>query len=316
MLIRDLIAFKRNNTVVTVKPHKSLRDAAREMVTHNIGALIVTDDDDYLVGVISERDLVRALTLFDTGLVEIPVSEVMTRTVITCEPQNSASDILATMNKNKIRHIPVLENGNLTGVVGLRELDRAYRHLQSQALTDELTGLSNRRHFLQHLRQELSSYGRYGNPFSVAMLDIDHFKKVNDTFGHAAGDQVLKALADMLGQKLRLIDVAGRLGGEEFAILFPNTEMTEAEIACRRLLADLRDEKIQTDAGTISITMSIGLTASAATVGDGETLLKIADALLYEAKAAGRDCVITDHSNPDVTVDKTAIQSVGSKTIN
>ncbi len=316
MLIRDLLAYKRNNTVVTIMPNKSLRDAAREMVTHNIGALIVTDDAGFLVGVLSERDLVRALTLFDAGLVEIPVSEIMTRAVITCEPHNSASEVLGVMNKNRIRHIPVTEDDKLLGVIGLRELDRAYRHLQSQALTDELTGLSNRRHFLQHLRQELSAYSRYGNPFSVAMLDIDHFKKVNDTYGHAAGDQVLVALADLLGNKLRLIDIAGRLGGEEFAILFPNTELPEAEKACQRLLKGIREEKIQTDAGLLSVTMSAGLTVSTANVGNGEALLKIADTLLYEAKAAGRDRVVSDLTSTNMQLEEVASQQIGSKTIN
>ena len=316
MLIRDLIAYKRNNAVYTITPNKSLRDAAREMVTHNIGALIVTDDSGFLVGVLSERDLVRALTLFDAGLVEIPVSEIMTRAVITCEPHNTASEVLGVMNKNRIRHIPVTEGDKLVGVVGLRELDRAYRHLQSQALTDELTGLSNRRHFLQHLRQELSSYCRYGNPFSVAMLDIDHFKKVNDTYGHAAGDQVLIALADQLGNKLRLVDVVGRLGGEEFAILFPNTELHEAEQACQRLLKDIREDNIETDAGHLSITVSAGLTASTATIGNGEDLLKVADGLLYEAKSAGRDRVVSDLTSKRVIIEETSSSTIRKETLN
>ncbi len=294
MLIRDLLAFKATNRVINIAPNRSLRDAARELVTHNIGALIVIDDGGSLVGVISERDLVRALTLFDVGLVEIPVSEVMTRSVITCAPQDAASDILTIMNKSRIRHMPVMDSGQIVGVVGLRELDRAYRHLQSQALTDELTGLSNRRHFLQHLNQEISSYKRYGNPFSVAMLDIDHFKKVNDTYGHSAGDQVLKGISDLLEQKLRLIDLAGRLGGEEFAILFPNTELSEAITACDRLLEDIRRMEVETDAGLIQVTMSIGLTASVSNQMTAELLLKQADALLYEAKSAGRDRMVCD----------------------
>ena len=125
------------------------------------------------------------------------------------------------------------------------------------------------------------------------MLDIDHFKKVNDTFGHAAGDEVLIALSELIGRKLRLIDVAGRLGGEEFAILFPNTEIGEAKTACDRLLDDIRAQTINTGSGGIDITVSIGLTASATNVSDPEALLKQADALLYEAKSAGRDRVVS-----------------------
>ncbi len=305
MLIRDLLAFKSRNKIIHITPDRSLRAAAREMVTHNIGALLVTNDMGELVGVISERDLVRALTLFDVGLVEIPVSEVMTRSVITCGLDESASDVLKVMNKHRIRHIPVMGPKGLAGVISLRELDRAYRHLQSQSLTDELTGLSNRRHFLQHLQQEIGSHQRYGNPFSVAMIDIDHFKKVNDTYGHAAGDQVLVALSDLLGRSLRLIDVAGRLGGEEFAILFPNTDIQEANKACGRLLDEIRNRDMETDAGTIRITVSIGLTASFCNVSGPEEILKQADTLLYEAKSAGRDRIITEQADgQDLEVDR------------
>lgn len=307
MLIRDLLAFKSRNKIINITPDRSLRAAAREMVTHNVGALLVTNDMGELVGVISERDLVRALTLFDVGLVEIPVSEVMTRSVITCAVDESASEVLKVMNKHRIRHIPVMGPKGLAGVISLREIDRAYRHLQSESLTDELTGLSNRRHFLQHLQQEIGSYQRYGNPFSVAMIDIDHFKKVNDTYGHAAGDQVLVALSELLGRSLRLIDVAGRLGGEEFAILFPNTDIQEASEACERLLEEIRGRDMETDAGTIRVTVSIGLTASYCNNSGPEELLKRADTLLYEAKSAGRDCLVAeDAEDQDPTIDAQA----------
>ncbi len=300
MLIRDLLAFKTRAQVVSIRPDRSLRAAAREMVVHNIGALVVTDDAGELVGVISERDLVRALTLFDVGLVEIPISEVMTRSVITCTLQDTAFHVLKVMNTNRIRHIPVLKKNQIYGVVSLRELDRAYRHLQSQALTDELTGLSNRRHFLQHLRQEISTYKRYGNPFSVALIDIDHFKRVNDTFGHTAGDLVLQSLSDVMGQQLRLIDVAGRLGGEEFAVLFPNTAASDAYCACDRLMDSIRRQTTKTEQGDIRITVSMGLTASASNTADAESILKQADTLMYDAKAAGRDRIVVDAALDDI----------------
>lgn len=292
MLIRELLAQKSPSEIKCVRPEQTLLEMAQKLRANNIGALLVTDQNDKLVGVISERDLVRAVTEFESAVVERPVSDVMTRSVITCGPDDSIVETLAVMNEKRIRHIPVLEGEKIRAMISIREFDHACKHLQAQARTDELTGLANRRYFMESLVKEFSRFQRYQTPFSIAMLDIDHFKHVNDTFGHDAGDRVLVALAKLLVRELRTFDGVGRLGGEEFAILFANTEVEKAELACERLIAAIRAEEVVTDAGTIRFTASFGLTGMSGEMSDCDAIMKQADKLLYEAKNNGRNRVV------------------------
>lgn len=194
MEIRDLLAEDGRRELTVIHPDNSLREAARIMNSHNIGSLVVCSKERKIVGIISERDLLRAISDFDKGLFEKRVSEVMTRSVITCSPDENVVEILSLMRKNVIRHIPVLDSGELVGIVSIRELTGAYELLQVEANTDVLTGLSNRRSLLRVLESELGRANRFGHPLSVAMIDVDHFKHINDTFGHHEGDKVLCAL--------------------------------------------------------------------------------------------------------------------------
>lgn len=289
MLIRELLAQKDPCVVKCIRPDDTLLKMAQKLREHKIGALLVTDENDKLVGVISERDLVRAVTEFGNELVHRPVSDVMTRSVITCGSEDSVLDILATMNEKTIRHIPVVEGERIRAMISIREFEHACKHLQAQARTDELTGLANRRHFMESLEKEFSRYQRFRTPFSVAMLDIDHFKHVNDSFGHDAGDRVLNALAKVLVRELRTFDGVGRLGGEEFAILFANTEIDKAELVCQRLMAAVRAEEVVTDEGAIRFTVSFGLAEVTANTKDSGSVMKRADKLLYDAKSSGRN---------------------------
>ena len=291
MIISDLLAEKDSAEVKTIRPNSNLLETARTMMFHQIGALVVTDQSGKLIGIVSERDLVRAISEFDGDLVDRSVSDVMTRSVITCALFDGIVEVLFLMSSNEIRHIPVIEGEELRGIVSIRDLTRAYKLLQDQANTDALTGLSNRRHFLERLDGELDRCRRYVHPLSVAMIDIDHFKKVNDTYGHVAGDKVLSTLADLLVREQRTIDWVGRLGGEEFAIIFVETELDKAKLACERLLETIRSTEIDVDDAKISITVSIGLAQVTPSTQHSTEILKLADQLMYEAKAQGRDCV-------------------------
>ena len=289
--ISDLLREKISVGVKTIQPDRSLLEAARAMTAHHISALIVTGQGGKLAGIITERDLVRAIAENSAGMAALPVGEVMTREVITCAHDEGIAEVLSVMNTQKIRHIPVLEEGKLRAMVSIRELTRAYELLQVQADTDALTGLSNRRHFIERLDGELERYRRYQRSISVAMIDIDHFKKVNDTYGHAAGDKVLAALAALLTRELRTIDCVGRLGGEEFALVFTETGLDKAKHVCERLLTTIRSTEIEAGDAVISITVSIGLVGAGADTQTSTDILKRADELMYEAKARGRDCI-------------------------
>lgn len=170
-----------------------------------------------------------------------------------------------------------------------RKLEEELRRL---ATTDPLTGAFNRRRFIEQAAEELKRSRRYGAPLAVLMLDIDHFKQVNDTYGHDAGDEVLRRVVDRCLQTLRSSDVFGRFGGEEFAAVLTETSEAAALQTCKRLASQLEQMKTRTASGEIKITASIGLTMLSGTDRTIDSLLKRADNALYEAKKAGRNQII------------------------
>jgi diguanylate cyclase (GGDEF)-like protein len=167
---------------------------------------------------------------------------------------------------------------------------RLFAQIERQALTDALTGCVNRRAFDLQLERDLQLATRIGQPFSLVMLDIDHFKRVNDTHGHDAGDAALKFLADVLRAELRVVDTAARYGGEEFAIILPQAAQDGALIVAERLRARLEQTEVP---GIGRITASFGLATFPVHAATAAQLVTIADRALYEAKHAGRNRIAT-----------------------
>lgn len=168
------------------------------------------------------------------------------------------------------------------------------------ASVDDLTGLFNRRVFMKTLSQEIARCRRYGKPAVVVMLDLDHFKTINDTFGHASGDMVLREFAGMITQTIRKTDVAGRVGGEEFALLLPETTLDDAMLLAQRILRKVRENTVKTDAGDVKYTTSIGLAKLWQDDTHADQLLARADAALYRAKKNGRDRVVAQQADGDM----------------
>lgn len=164
-------------------------------------------------------------------------------------------------------------------------------HLLRLATTDPLTGLNNRRSFEEIADREFKRAKRYGNPLAALMLDIDWFKQVNDNHGHAAGDDVLKAVARAITDTLRETDLAGRLGGEEFAALLPETEAKGAHEVAERLRHAVAEAAITAGGMQLQVTASIGVAARNDKDTDLASLLKRADEALYKAKQSGRNRV-------------------------
>lgn len=164
-------------------------------------------------------------------------------------------------------------------------------HLLRLATTDPLTGLNNRRSFEELAEREFKRAKRYGNPLAALMLDIDWFKQVNDTHGHAAGDEVLKAVARVITDTLRETDLAGRMGGEEFAALLPETDARGAHEVAERLRHTLAETGATTGGTQLHVTASIGLAQRNEADKDLAGLLKRADEALYRAKQSGRNRV-------------------------
>jgi len=172
-------------------------------------------------------------------------------------------------------------------------LERARRDLTVLAATDKLTGLPNRRSFDEALSREVLRAMRTDRPLALLMCDADHFKKVNDTYGHALGDEVLRRIAAVLLGSVRIgVDIPSRFGGEEFAILLPETELRPARDVAQRISDAVRMLQFGGDGKQFSVTLSIGVGVLRGESLDGETLLELSDSLLYRAKKGGRDRVI------------------------
>ncbi len=171
-------------------------------------------------------------------------------------------------------------------------LRKARDDIERLALTDDLTGVPNRRNFMQQLEQELSKSTRNTRPLCLAMLDLDYFKKINDQFGHASGDAVLQHFAHFLRQHLRVGDVVGRLGGEEFAVMLPDTDLANALHVLNRIVELLRLERLDYVAPDFSYAFSGGLVQHDTRPTEADALLAQADGALYQAKSAGRDRVV------------------------
>ncbi len=179
-------------------------------------------------------------------------------------------------------------------------LHRAQQELATASVTDEMTGLYNHRHFVQRLEEEIRRSQRYGHTTGLILIDLDHFKRVNDQHGHVVGDQALRHAADRIREQLRRTDLPARYGGEEFAVILPETPLPQAVLLADRLRVALRESSVPLDGGgSVRVTLSAGVAAfpSPGLTG-GLDLVRAADACLYRAKGEGRDRVCSTDGAP------------------
>jgi two-component system, cell cycle response regulator len=240
-----------------------------DLIDHQLGLPIV-------VGNVAELDIIRSggilgraeITVGETEWLEQKVSIVSMRDV---SERNQIEDKLRiALNKQKVLS----------------------QKLKKLANTDVLTGISNRRNILATLKKEFQRTQRYHQIFSLLVIDIDHFKLVNDSYGHSVGDQVLQEISRFLVNCFRNVDTVGRLGGEEFIIILPATKSQEAIGLAERLCEQIRNLEIDTTSGLIKITISIGVTVYQPHDQNDIDILKRADDALYQAKESGRDRVV------------------------
>jgi diguanylate cyclase len=169
------------------------------------------------------------------------------------------------------------------------ELKMANRIADHIARTDELTGINNRRAFMELGEQTTRLCQRQRQPLSALLLDVDHFKQINDTYGHSAGDLVLKQIGSLMAQQFRAADVCGRIGGEEFAVLLADTDTQAATSVANKFRQEVANATLQWQGHTLQVTVSIGVASHNADLG---TLLQRADAAMYQAKNSGRNRVV------------------------
>lgn len=179
---------------------------------------------------------------------------------------------------------------------GAIENARLHAHVSEQAVTDALTGLPNRRYFDERLESEVGRANRYGKPLTLAMLDIDHFKRINDAYGHAAGDAVLRQVAHVLLEQIRDADFVARYGGEEFVLILPETDVSRALFVAERIRQAVAAASLRLpDGRELSVTASLGIAAFQGDNGSGDELLRHADRAMYAAKEKGRNRVESHH---------------------
>ena len=228
--------------------------------------------------------------------------------------QNSLKilELLGVSSSSSICYLPLITEGKPMGVLwmwgeGLHESDLATMSLFASqlaaaiqnanlltevgrlAITDELTGIFNRRHFFELAEEQFLLAKRNKSPLSAMIADLDHFKMFNDSYGHVVGDQVLRAVAKLMTSALRESDIIGRYGGEEFAIILPDTNNSAAIFAAERLLARVADVPIDTEAGKLTIQLSIGIAGMNQDTPTLQSLVVRADQAMYAAKGAGRN---------------------------
>ena len=173
-----------------------------------------------------------------------------------------------------------------------RALETANEQLAKLSMTDRLTGLLNRGTWENLIDAEYERYRRYGHSTCLIMFDIDHFKAVNDTYGHLAGDEVIKYTAKVMKDNLRQSDSPGRYGGEEFGIILPETDAEGARVICERIREAIQNSTVQTTAAPIQYTVSIGIAPLTDRPENHMQWLQQADEALYAAKEGGRNRVV------------------------
>lgn len=204
------------------------------------------------------------------------------------------------------------DGGRMLTYTDVTDLVRNAEQLEELATTDGLTALYNHRHFMKLAETEWNRYRRHGRPLSLLMFDIDFFKSFNDRFGHEVGDQVLFHVAALSREERRETDIVARIGGEEFAILLPETGIDDAGVAAERLRKQIEESDMQCDGQNLTITVSIGIAEAQPDMRDVGDLLKNADQALYIAKRTGRNRIVPARKRPLTIVPamKVSLQSV------
>ena len=299
-----------NREICTATGSERLTGVIAEMVDRRSGCAIIVQRRKP-IGIISEHDVVKLVSEQKVRS-STPVRDVMSSPVSVIKRNTMLEDAVRYARNEGFRQFPVVsDKGELVGIVTqsdimdaaekllrgyTRELEnrmeKASKRMTRLIMTDELTGLSNRRYVRERLKEEFDRCRRYSLPVSCLMVDIDHFKMINDEFGHPAGDTVLRRLAKLLAGNLRSGDICARVGGEEFLILLPHTMLSGALVVANRTRRTVADTVFRLRRKQMRITVSVGVcNLSAHGPKTANDFLRMADDALYVAKRKGRNRV-------------------------
>ena len=204
--------------------------------------------------------------------------------------QNTTMFPLRSTNGD-INHVCIVIYDVTDVATNRRQLQAANLSLQKLSSTDRLTGLYNRGHWEETLRVDFARHTRYGTNSCLVMFDIDHFKRVNDTYGHQCGDKVIQLVADVVREHIRESDIAGRYGGEEYAVLLPDTDKAGGATFAERIRAAIEAREVLCEGQVIRCTVSLGVADMSGPITEHATLIEWADQALYASKKNGRNQV-------------------------
>jgi diguanylate cyclase (GGDEF)-like protein len=276
--------------VVTAGREYSLISVIELMRIYAIGTVIIVSPDKKPLGIITESDIITGKTAGD----------VMSSPVLCLKPDDSLENASLMMATNRIRRIPVAgSDGALVGLLSYRDLTEDLRKnyymldeiIEDKANKDPLTGLFNKGYGMEQLRYHFELTKRIPTPMAVFIFDIDWFKKINDTYGHACGDRVLKTIGHIIKNNARTVDIVSRYGGEEFMITGFVVDEDSARILPERIRKNIQEMIFFYEGKSISITISAGIALWNEGVMTADDLFKRADKALYESKNSGRNKV-------------------------
>jgi diguanylate cyclase (GGDEF)-like protein len=291
----------------TITEALSTREALEKMRQNRSDSVLIADENDQLVGILTQKD---AIKLFASQVdLTLPASSYMSHPLSSVSPNMRVWEAYAYLRENHFKRLVVCDEHRLCGIITQRELvSKSFarrmelirqheqklresghlsdlKNIRTVGTIDALTGLFNRQMFNELFHREIARSRRYKEPLTLILIDIDHFKPINDTYGHLIGDQILIELSKELETILRTSDLLARWGGEEFALLLSHTDLAGAKRAGEKIREHLAASRF---GGPGSITVSMG--AAQYSEGDSEeSLFQRADEALYAAKNAGRD---------------------------
>jgi len=295
----DIVGSVMSREIITISPRALMIEAVNLMYHNQISCVVITEGETP-VGIVTERDIVNMVANWDD--VSRRVLSAMSKPLITVTPQTSFNRALNIMRTNHIRRLPVVRKGVLAGLVTESDLLVAsrkeifdiscrYRQVKKMAEKDKLTGLYNRGYFNNFMKEELKRAKKCGALLSLILIDIDHFKKVNDNFGHQAGDYILRKISKIIKANARKIDAVSRYGGEEFAVICPISGTRSSRIFAERLRRKIEETTFIFNKDEINITISAGICKYTSVYSSMKKIIEGADQALYKAKEKGRNQV-------------------------
>ena len=312
MKIQNLMS----RSVITAPANMNISGICALMEKHRIGSIVILKDK-FPLGIITERDIVSFIGQNGCNPLSYKnAGDLMHSPVFTMSPKHETREALQFMASKRIRRLPITDNKRLVGIITygdiIREIQKDLaeaqiktrelksevekaqqktRELKTEVARDGLTKVFSQKHFKTLLEREVERVKRYGGLLCLLMIDIDHFKKINDTDGHDAGDYILVKVTELIRKHTRKINTIGRYGGDEFSIIAPISDVESARRLGERLRQFVSQTKFNYHGKIIRATLSVGVGSWDKTIIDGRGLIVKADKALYKSKHAGRNAV-------------------------